>query len=195
MSCDTTIDFCVRTGVTFEAVFQCATDELTTVAITAITKAAPPVITAAAHGMPDAWEAAVVSAGGMTRINAENYPPRGRDWKRARAASINTVELSDCNSAGYSAYTSGGFLVYSTPKSLAGATARMIIRDAPIDGTVLATLTSSPAAGLTVNDSAKTITAVLATTALTWITGYYDLEVTDSVGVITQPATGTITIT
>ena len=57
MSCDTTIDFCVRTGVTFEAVFQCATDELTTVAITAITKAAPPVITAAAHGMPDAWEA------------------------------------------------------------------------------------------------------------------------------------------
>lgn len=195
MSCDTTIDFCVRTGVTFEAVFQCATDELTTVAITAITKAAPPVITAAAHGMPDAWEAAVASAGGMRQINAENYPPRGRDWRRARSASANTVELTECNSADYATYTSGGFLVYSTPKSLASATARMVIRDAPIDGTVLATLTSSPAAGLTVNDSAKTITAVLATAALTWSTGYYDLEVTDSAGVITQPATGTITIT
>lgn len=195
MSCDTTIDFCVRAGVTFEAVFQCATDELTTVAITAITKAAPPVITAAAHGMPDAWEAAVASAGGMRQINAENYPPRGRDWRRARSASANTVELTECNSADYATYTSGGFLVYSTPKSLASATARMVIRDAPIDGTVLATLTSSPAAGLTVNDSAKTITAVLATAALTWSTGYYDLEVTDSAGVITQPATGTITIT
>lgn len=195
MSCDTTIDFCVRAGVTFEAVFQCATDELTTVAITAITKAAPPVITAAAHGMPDAWEAAVASAGGMRQINTENYPPRGRDWRRARSASANTVELPDCNSTEYTTYTSGGFLVYSTPKSLASATARMIIRDAPIDGTILATLTSSPAAGLTVNDSAKTIAAVLATAALTWSTGYYDLEVTDSAGVITQPATGTITIT
>ena len=195
MGCDTTINFCVRTGATFAAVFQCATDEFTTVAITAITKAAPPVVTAAAHGMPDAWEAAVVSAGGMRQINAGNYPPRGRDWRRARATTANTVELSECNSTDYTTYTSGGFLVYSTPKSLASATARMIIRDAPTDGTVLATLTSSPAAGLTLDTSAKTITVSLATAALTWSTGYYDLELTDSASVITQPATGRIDIT
>lgn len=194
MSCDTTIDFCVRAGTTFAPVFQCGTDVLVTVPITAITKAAPPVITAAAHGMPDAWEAAVVSAGGMTRINANTYPPRGRDWKRARAASINTVEFIDCNSADYAAYTSGGFLVYSTPMVLTGVTAVMTIRDEPLTGTVLATLTSSPAAGLTIDASAKTITASLATAALTWSVGYYDLELTDATGRITQPATGTITI-
>ncbi len=194
MSCETTIDFCVRAGATFVAVFQCGTDELTTVPITAITAAAPPVITAAAHGMPDDWEAAVASARGMTRINTENYPPRGRDWKRARSTSANTVALSDCNSADYAAYTSGGFLVFSTPKSLTGATAVMTIRDAPLTGTVLATLTSSAAAGLVISTTLHTITASLATAALTWTTGYYDLELTDSAGVITQPATGSITI-
>jgi hypothetical protein len=195
MSCDTTIDFCVRAGATFEAVFQCATDELTTVAITAITKAAPPVITAAGHGMPDDWEAAVVSAGGMRQINAENYPPRGRDWKRARAASSDTVKLLDCNSAEYTTYTSGGFLVFSTPMVLTGVTARLIVRDAPLTGNILATLTSSPAAGLTINTTTKTVTASLATAALTWSTGYYDLELTEVSGRITQPATGVITIT
>ena len=188
------VDFSVRTGATFNVVFQCGTGELTTVPITAITKAAPAVVTAAAHGMPDLWEASVVSAGGMTRISAENYPPRGQDWRRAKATSSSLITLLDCNSADFAAYTSGGFLVYSTPMVLTSVTAVLTIRDAPLTGNILATLTSSPAAGLTIDTTAKTVTALLATAGLTWSTGYYDLELTDSTGKVTQPATGTITI-
>jgi len=68
------------------------------------------------------------------------------------------------------------------------------IRDAPLTGTILATLTSTPAAGLTLNDTTKQILPVLATAALTWSTGYYDLELTDAGGKVTQLLTGTITI-
>lgn len=194
MSCQNTQDFCVGAGETFQPILRWGSDVLTSRPITAITQAAPVVVTAVGHGIPDGWQAAVVSAKGMTQINAQNFPPVGLDWHKATVLTADTVQLNKVNSADYSAYTSGGFLVYNTPVALAGMTGVFTIRDAPLTGTVLATLTSSPAAGLTLNDMTKQILPVLATAGLTWSVGYYDLELTDAGGKVTQLLTGTITI-
>lgn len=187
-------NFNVGAGATFQPILRWGTSVLSSKPVSAISQAAPSVVTATAHGIPDGWQVAVVSAKGMTQINAVNYPPRGADWHRATVLTPDTVQLNTVNSADYAAYTSGGFLVYATPASLAGATGVLTIRDAPLTGTVLAALTSSPAAGLTLNDTTKQILPVLATAGLTWTVGYYDLVITGAGGVITQLLTGTITI-
>lgn len=194
MSCQNTQNFCVGAGETFQPILRWGSEVLLSKPITAITQAAPVVVTAVGHGVPDGWRVAVVSAKGMTQINAQNFPPVGNDWQKATVLTADTVQLNKVNSADFAAYTSGGFLVYNTPVTLAGMTGVFTIRDAPITGAVLATLTSSPAAGLTLNDTTKQILPVLSTAALTWNTGYYDLEMTDAGGKVTQLLTGTITI-
>jgi len=187
-------DFTVGAGETFQPILRWGSEVFLSKPITAISQAAPVVVTAVGHGIPDGWRVAVVSAKGMTQINAQNFPPTGTDWHKATVLTADTIQLNKVNSADYAAYTSGGFLVYNTPVALAGMTGVMTIRDAPLTGTVLATLTSSPAAGLTLNDTTKQILPVLATAALTWAVGYYDLELTDSGGKVVQLLTGTITI-
>lgn len=192
MSCIDHRDFCVSAGATFLPTVRWATDILQSFPITGITQAAPVVVTAVGHVVPDGWDVAVVSAKGMTQINATRYPPQGADWHPATVLSANTLSVNDINSADFSAYTSGGFLVYATPVTLTGMTARMIIRDAPVDGTVLMTLTE--VAGITLDNTAKTIKPKFDTALLAWTTGYYDLELTDAAGTVVQLMSGVITI-
>lgn len=193
MSCHTTRDFCIDEGETFHPVIRWGTDILTSKAITGITQAAPAVITAASHGVPNGWPVAVVSAQGMTQINAANYPPKGRDLHRATVLTSSTVSLNDVNSSNFSAYTSGGFLVYNTPVSLSGVTASMRIWDNPDElGTPLLTLTN--VSGITLDLTYNTITPQFSTVGLTWKFGYYDLNITDTNGIVTQVLEGTISI-
>jgi hypothetical protein len=192
MSCQNTKDFCVGAGETFQPVLRWGSSTLTSKPITGISQAAPAVVTAVGHGVVAGWQVAVVSAKGMTQINAARFPPAGNDWHPAAILTADTLQLADVNSADYTAYSSGGFLVYNTPVDLTGMTARMVIRDAPGSATILATLTEI--AGITLDNTAKTIKPVLATAALTWTLGYYDLELTDTLGVVTQLLTGTISI-
>jgi hypothetical protein len=186
-------DFVVAAGETFLPTIRWATEVLNGVAITAITQAAPAVVTAVAHGVPNGWPVAIVSAKGMTQINSPRYPPNASNWHSATVMSVDTIKLNDVNSADFTAYLSGGFLVYNVPHTLSGMTVRMIIQDAPVNGTVLATLTIG--SGITVDTSLFTITPRLETAALAWTVGYYDLEITDGASVIVQLISGTITIT
>ena len=186
-------DFTVGAGETFQPVFQWGSTTLTSIPITGITQAAPAVVTAPGHGVPPDWEVAVASAKGMTQINAVGYPPRGRDWHRATVLTDDTLALRDMNSADFSAYASGGFLVYGTPVDLTSVTAVMTIRDAPSDGAVLLELVSGT--GIVIDTAAKTITATIETAALTWASGYYGLLVSDaSTGKTTQLAEGWVFI-
>lgn len=192
MSCIGHRDFCVANGETFLPTIRWGTDTLLSFPITGITQAAPVVVTAAGHLVPDGWPVAIVSAKGMTQINATRYPPQGAGWHPATVLSANTIGINDINSADFSAYTSGGFLIYNTPVTLTGMTARMVIRDAPVDGAILMTLTEL--AGITINNTGKTIVPKFATAGLTWNIGYYDLELTDTAGTIVQLLSGVITI-
>lgn len=192
MGCLDHRDFCVSAGETFLPTIRWGTETLTSKPITAISKAAPVAITATAHGAPDGWPVAVVSAQGMIQINATRYPPAGKDWHPATAVTVNSITINDISSADYSTYTSGGFLVYRTPMSLVGMTARMRIYDAPVDGTLLMTLTSP--SGITISTANYTIIPRIETAALDWTTGYYDLEMTDVSGTVVQLLSGIITI-
>ena len=194
MLCSVKQDFCVNKGATFIKRFMWDDGTLVSKAITGITQAAPAVVTAASHGLVNGWRAAVVSAGGMSNINSANFPPKTPDLKVVTVVDANNVQFDNVNSSDYTAYTSGGFLVYRQAVSLSGVTATMNIRVSPQTGTVLKALTSSPAAGITIDDSAKTITVQFDTSAETWSYGFFDLEVTQVSGVIVEIAHGTIQI-
>lgn len=185
-------DFCVAAGETFLPVIRWALSTFDSYAITAITQAAPVVITMNSHAIPNGWPVAVVSAKGMTQINSTRYPPSRSDMHYASYISGTQVSLNDVNSADYTAYTSGGFVVTNTPVDMSGAAARMRIYDAPLNGNLLMTLTDT--AGITINNTDRTIRPRIDTAAITWTTGYYDLEMTDAGGVVTQLLTGVINI-
>jgi hypothetical protein len=167
-------------------------------AITAITKAAPVSITSATHGLKTGWRVAVVSVGGMRQLKAVNWPLRSTDYHLATASDANTVALNDVNSSDYTAYTSGGYLVYPTPLSLASCTARMTIRETVDSTTALDELVST---GLTpviaLDDTEHTITITLAaatTAAYTFSNAVYDFELVTAAGVVTKLLSGNITL-
>lgn len=187
-------DFQVNAGAQWKPVFRWATKALTSKPITAISQAAPAVVTAAGYGAPDGWPVAAVGVAGMTQINADHYPPRGTDWLPSTRVDANNVSLDTVSSALFSAYVSGGFLVYRTPVDLAGVLGAVLtIYDNPNrTGTPLATL--AVGTGITLDTTKQTITGSLATGALSWSVGYYRLIVTDSANIPHEIVNGTINI-
>lgn len=155
----------IEQGATLEFVLQCAQPELAYAAIQGITKSGPAVITAANHGVPDGWPVAIVSAGGMTQINAANWPLKDKDFTVATAVDANTLSLNGVNSTGYGTHTANtGYVVYRTPMDLAGAAARAQLRDKIGGALLFADLTDG--AGLTIDETAHAV-AVTITDAVT----------------------------
>lgn len=166
----------IQQGEDFSFPFRWATSTPTFKAITGITKAAPPVITATGHGLVNGWPVALTNVGGMTQINGSN-PPEVTDYRAATVLSSGTLSLP-IDASGYSTYTSGGVLQYPTPRSLSGYTARMQIRARVTSSTTLLELTTANSR-ITIDDTTKLITLSLTaavTAGLTWRQGVYDLE-------------------
>lgn len=190
-----TFDLSILQGKTLNQIVRLETTPYVYRPITAITQTAPAVVTAVAHLVPDGWRVAVVSAKGMTQINAVNFPPRDIDFHQATVLTSDTVELNDVNSADYRAYTSGGYLMYYTPMDLTGVTARMSIKDR-VGGTELLRLDTTN--GRVVVDAVAntvllTVDAVT-TAAITWSRGVYDLELVSG-AVVTPVLSGVVTVT
>lgn len=186
----------IRKGETFSRVLRWEASPFIYSTITAITKTAPAVVTATGHGIPDGWRVAVVSAGGMTEINALNWPLKSSDFHKARVLTADTIELNDVNAADYSNYTSGGYLVSYTPVSLAGFTARMQIRASKTATDTLFELTTENSR-IELDDTEKTISLFIEATDtadLDFTTGVYDLEVVSGVSVVTRLLEGTVTV-
>ncbi len=194
------LDLVIEQGKTFTRVIRWESSVLAWKAITAIGQVAPALVTANGHGVPDGWKAAVTNAGGMIDINAEHTPPWDSEFRPATYVGVNQVSFNDVSAAGFDAYTSGGYLVYYVPVSLATMTARMKIKD-QIGGTVLESLVTPVASGtgFTIDDTNKTITLTISaadTAAFTWTEGVYDLEMVDnSDGSVIAILSGNITVT
>jgi len=189
-----TQDFLVKGGETWHPTLRWGLEPLTSVPITAITQAAPAAITASAHGVPNGWPVAITGAAGMTQINAAHYPPRGEDWQTSQVLDTNTVALQDVSSATYTAYLTGGFLVYRTPAPLVGINFTLSVWDSPErTDTPLLTLTSPD--GIAVDLTAMTLTPVLQSASLPWTQGYYTLSATDpGSGIVTELLDGVLTL-
>ena len=158
-------------GSTFAEVLRWESSTKTYIPITGITKAAPVVITAPAHGMPVNWRTKVTNVVGMKEINSIDYYV-------VTAVTNNSVTLNDVNSLGYTAYTSGGVLEYNQPVDLNGYTARMQIREKITSTTVIKELTTNNG-GISIDNTTKTITINISATdtaALTFKSAVYSLE-------------------
>lgn len=130
-------DLTIRKGKTFTHSLRYAGDPVVFKPITNITRAAPCRLTVTDHGMLDGWPASVESVGGMVEINIKKSTPTAKEFRKMKVVDANTLEISDLNSLGYSAYTSGGVIRYYTPRDLTGKTPRMVVKD-KAGGTVIA---------------------------------------------------------
>ena len=189
MAAPSKLNFKIYQGSTFAEVLRWESSTKVYKPITAITIAAPVVITAASHGIPVGWRTKVTNVVGMTQINSSDV------YQIVTAADTNTVTLNAVNSLGYTAYTSGGVLEYNQPVSLSGVTARMQIRDKVTSTTYIDELTTENGK-IVVDDALKTITILLSaavTAAYTFTTAVYSLE-TISGTVVTPLIYGSITL-
>lgn len=194
-----TADLTITKGDTFIRVEQRALETTPYIykAITAITKAGPAVITSASHGIKAGWRFALVNVGGMREIKSKNFPPRSTDFHLATAVDTNTVTPNDIDSTNYTAFTSGGSLLYYTPISLDGCTARMMIRSTAEEATATTTLESLTSSdGITLDDANHKITILISATdtaAYDFVQGVYDLElVVTATGVVTKLLSGNV---
>lgn len=183
-------------GETFIRTIRWETKPYVYKAISAISRAAPAVLTVPLHGAPAGWRVAVVS-GNMTEIIAAHTPPWPSDFNQATVLSVNSIELNDVNSTDFTAYTSGASLLYLTPKDLSGYTARMTVKTR-VGGDVLAAYTSADG-DIVLDNTAKTITLTLPATdtaAYEWTRGVYDLELVSgaSPAVVTPLLKGSVKI-
>jgi hypothetical protein len=190
-------DFTIKQGTTFSRVLRWESPTVVYKPITAIANSAPVIITSAAHNVPDGWRVNIQSVQGMKQLNALNTPPKTSDYHKATVVDQNTITLNDVNSLGYGLYTSGGVVAYNQPIDLAGYTARMQIKGKIADTVSILSLTSSPAAGIVLDNTAKTITITISadqTALLTFKTAVYSLEMVSLDGVVTEIMGGKITL-
>lgn len=181
------INYKIYQGSTFNEVLRWASTRRIYKTITAITQAAPAVVTATAHSVPEGWPVKITNVGGMTEINSTE------DYHTATILTVNTIELNDINSVGYKAYTSGGILEYFEPVDLTGVTARMQIRETIDSTTVIHELTSENG-GITIDALNSTITLTISATdtaAFSFTKAVYSLELI-SAGVVTPYSNGDI---
>lgn len=186
----------IRKGETFIRVIRWETLPFVYTAISAITQAAPAVVTSTGHGLKDGWRAAVLSAGGMRQINAKHTPPADSEFRKITYVDANTISFNDVDSSRYTTYTSGGFLVSYTPVSLSGFTARMQIRETVEAADTLASLTST-GGDIALDDTNHTITVTIsatATAAYDFATAVYDLELVSGTGVVTRLLEGEVSV-
>lgn len=148
--------------------------------ITNISNTAPMVITATAHGLPNAWRVKVTNVVGMVEINNPD------EYLEATKLTNDTIEINSINAVGFKPYASGGILEYNQPIDLTGVYAELQVRETIDSPTTLLTL-STQNGGIVINGSNATITIFMsaaATSLLTWTKGVYSVELTFADGTV-----------
>jgi hypothetical protein len=190
-----THDITIRQGSTFALVLKYSYPHLVSKTITAITKTGQAVITAASHGIPLNWQVWVAGVAGMAKINHRPEDiQESLDPYYAYYVDADTMRLN-LDTSRFSAYTSGGELLYHPPVDLTGYTARMHIREDIEDVTPVHTMTTEDG-GITLGDAAGTITLAIPATdtaAFDFDRAVYDLEIVSD-GAVTAVISGEISL-
>jgi hypothetical protein len=190
MSCGVEVNLAICPGKTFTKVFRWGQSRRVYKPITAASQAAPCVLTATGHGMPDGWAYQVKGAKGMTQLNT---PLDG--YRQAIVVDPNTVEINELDATNLDAYEGGGVLSYPMPVDLAGYTARMHIRRNVHDASPVLALTSPT--DIVLDNTLKTITVSIgatATAALPEMEGVYDIEMVAAGGQVYLLAYGALIV-
>ncbi|NBS60815.1 MAG: hypothetical protein EBT26_01990 [Microbacteriaceae bacterium] len=186
------INYKIYQGSTFREIYRWESQTKQYANITAITKAAPCVITAPSHTVPSGWRVRVTGVGGMKEINITSED----GYYIATSVAANQVTLNQINSSSYTTYISGGILEWNHPISLVGYTAKMQIRETVDSSTVILELTHLNG-GIVLDTANYTITVNMTnvqTAAFTFPVAVYSLELTDSSGFVTTFIQGNLTL-
>lgn len=189
MTAPAKVNFKLYQGSTFNEALRWESSTIVYVPITSITKAAPVVITAPAHGVPVEWRVKFSNIGGMVELNSSDT------YYQVTETTTDTITLNAVNSLGYKAYTQGGVVEYNKPIDLTNVIARMQIRAKLEDTAVIQELTTEN--GMIAIDNVKktiTLTIPATTTALySFSTAVYSLELVIG-GQVTPFIQGNITL-
>ncbi len=157
--------------------------------IDAVAVGCPTRLTIAAHGLPVGADTPVYIAEvkGARSLNTKG--------KEVLATYVDANDFDvDTNTRNETYITGTGCLHYFAPKSLAGYTARMDIRESIDDITALVSLTSP--SDIVINTTTAEIQILISATvtaALDFDTGVYDLELEDGSGNVTPVIEGDVT--
>jgi hypothetical protein len=187
------ISYKIYQGSTFQETLRWESETKQYAPISAITNAAPCVITTStAHGVPLNWRVRVAGVNGMKDINTladdAYYLVTGK--------TSTTLTINQVNSAAYSPYTSGGMVEYNTPVPITGYTAQMQIRETVESPTVIAEL-STANNRIVIDPVNYTITMTLPaslTATFNFDAAVYSCELTDAQGIVMPFLTGSITL-
>ena len=178
----------VYQGSTFSKVLRWESSTKKYIPITAISKAAPMVVTAPAHGVPVGWRTKLTNISGMKEV-------ANIDYITNTATTLDTLTFNSINSLSYTAYASGGVLEYNQPIDLQGMTARMQIREKLTSPTVLLQLTTENGL-IQLDNTLKTIVFSIpaqTTETLTFKQAVYSLELVKGTTVVPF-ASGTVSL-
>lgn len=167
--------------------------------ITAISRAAPVLVTSAAHGIVNNLPFTIESVGGMTEINTDQDTglcANGQPEYFASNITANTVEINDVNSLGFTVYTSGGVLKYKPAIDLTGYSARLKAKY-DYNDTVAIIDASTVNGKLVINTTTKRIAFALSA-AITSVYDFdrlvYDLELVSASGIVVKTIRGGMTL-
>lgn len=136
------VSWTIRQGRTFRYVVRPEKLPIVYKPITGIAQVAPVSITVPGHGLVTEWNAAVTNVKGMTQLNAVANALKATDFRPVTVVDTDTITFNSIDASGFSPYVSGGYLVYYTPANLAGAVARLDLRD-KVGGTLLYTMSNT----------------------------------------------------
>lgn len=195
MSCNRQTPLLIRSGVDFARVFSWGQSTRVYKPITAVSQAAPVVLTVPGHGMPDGWWFWVESVKGMLEINRPRIDENGNECKpyRGTVTGTDTIEINSVNSLEFTPYLSGGTIVYALPYDLDGFTGECVVQASESDPTIL----SSSVIQVAIDNTAKTITLsipVADVNALEFDSGYYKLDVISAGGIRSRVAEGSVRV-
>jgi hypothetical protein len=187
------ISYKIYQGSTFQETLRWESETKQYAPISAITNAAPCVITtSSAHGVPVNWRIRVTGVSGMKDINTISDDA----YYLVTSKTSNTLTLNQVNSAAYASYTSGGIVEYNTPIPITGYTAQMQIRETLESATVIHELTTANG-GIVIDPVNYTIMLKMSaavTATFNFDSAVYSCELTDAQGTVMPFLTGNISL-
>jgi hypothetical protein len=190
MSAPAKLNFKIYQGATFNEVLRWESSVRVYVPITDITKSAPLVVTAPAHGIPVEWRVKFTNIAGMADLNSDST------YHQVSSVTTDTITINSVNSLGFKSYTTGGVVEYNKPVDTADYTARMQIR-AKVDSSDIILELTTENSGIFIDNIKKTIALnipAITTAGFTFSTAVYSLEMVSSGGQVTPFIGGNLTL-
>lgn len=185
------MDICLRAGLGWQDTIQVFADRKAYRTLEAATQAAPCVLTATAHGVPDNWPVRITGAQGLTELNTAD------GWVATRLTD-DTLEINALNARGLDAYVANsGTLEYDAPRDLTGAQATQVWYAEQGGAPVLTT--TSAAGDIDIDTALAAIVPALtpaqvATLQAAFTHGWHSLVLVDADGALISAAEGHVHI-